>query len=1137
MKITDIQIGRFGVWRDLSLPLTRSGLSVFYGPNEAGKTTLLRFVRGVLYGFGPQRERRADGQHRPHFLTPGCDGLLRVDHRQRLCDIRRATDPHHGHCGLLSVTGLDHDGPADELLAELLSGVGKEVFDSVFAVGLHELQELATLEGDEVAQHVYGLSLGLDGQRLLAAAAAIDEERDQLFHIGHPGAAGEFAPEAATGELAGLVKQHGEVAGQIGSLNNLRDRHAALCEERACVQKEIGGLKSRQAGVQSQLRGHLYLERIFTPWSRARGYRAELEKLPVVLGFPDDGLARLDELDQQLASLAVCRDSLLSEAAQLRKTAEELPVDPEVRQHSATIQSFIDQRGWVLELNEKIAASEAAVAGAKESLEKKQAHLGPEWSPARLDAADTSPAAHFRLVSLARHYQAALSRRGRIKRRIERLSALCQQRSAHLDAERKQIGGKTIDEALFLTRQRLTELEDLGHIRLREAELEQRRIGIDDQLRRLEDRLSLPTWVYVVLAFFGVSGLIFSILGIVTGVTTSGIAGAAYALLGTTCGGLAWALKVHFEGQAESTIERLQDEARENEVRLRETRSAILRLTGCEMNAPTAIAPSSTEPTPDPFADATWTATVATSDGSGNSTIGEAAAAAGATEAILEHGTWSAAPAPPDGPRTETGRMDFNSVPQTVGAAHMPESELIRKTTHRLTELEQLAADQRRIQIGRRRLAELRSRFQGLQREVSTARQSWCEALTQSGFAESVKIDDAFDAWQRVVEAQTERRAWKVANAELQSAQRALGAFRQRLEDLGRRIQCWDLDYTRPLDVLAAWEESLKLLGRNQIERRRLRRDEKTRRREAAGYQSRIDEAKMQRAALMVQAGAANREEFEQRALWLDRRAELEQLLTTVKAELESAARTEPDLTVVEEDLLDFQPEENNQCIQTLNRELEDLEGELQAAFERLGGLKQEIQGLENDRRSAKLGFEREQIAGKLKRAAERWFALHLAERFVDQIRSRYERTHQPATLAAASHFLRRLTGGKYANIWTPLGQRHLCIDDEHGETLRVEQLSNGTREQLFLAIRLAMVREFANQGVELPMVLDDIIVNFDQLRTEAAVDTLLEFAEQGQQILLFTCHLHLAHLFESKGIEPIWLPSRAALVEERRAG
>lgn len=89
------------------------------------------------------------------------------------------------------------------------------------------------------------------------------------------------------------------------------------------------------------------------------------------------------------------------------------------------------------------------------------------------------------------------------------------------------------------------------------------------------------------------------------------------------------------------------------------------------------------------------------------------------------------------------------------------------------------------------------------------------------------------------------------------------------------------------------------------------------------------------------------------------------------------------------------------------------------------------------------------------------------------------------------------------------------------------ELLSGGTREQLFLAIRLAMVRDFARQGIELPMILDDVTVNFDQQRAEAAVETLMDFAKDGQQLLVFTSHLHFAQMFERRGVEPVWLPAR----------
>ena len=103
-----------------------------------------------------------------------------------------------------------------------------------------------------------------------------------------------------------------------------------------------------------------------------------------------------------------------------------------------------------------------------------------------------------------------------------------------------------------------------------------------------------------------------------------------------------------------------------------------------------------------------------------------------------------------------------------------------------------------------------------------------------------------------------------------------------------------------------------------------------------------------------------------------------------------------------------------------------------------------------------------------------------------------------------------------------------MFIDDDQGHSLRVEQLSSGTREQVFLSIRLAMIDGFSQQGMELPLVLDDVTVNFDQIRTEAAVRTLLDVAQRGQQLLLFTCHLHLTHLFQQEGIEPIFLPTQA---------
>ena len=110
-------------------------------------------------------------------------------------------------------------------------------------------------------------------------------------------------------------------------------------------------------------------------------------------------------------------------------------------------------------------------------------------------------------------------------------------------------------------------------------------------------------------------------------------------------------------------------------------------------------------------------------------------------------------------------------------------------------------------------------------------------------------------------------------------------------------------------------------------------------------------------------------------------------------------------------------------------------------------------------------------------------------------------------------------------SIWAPLGKHYLCVDDAYDRTFGIHELSGGTREQLFVAIRMALVKEFSQRGIELPMVMDDLFVNFDQDRTEAAVDSLVDYANSGQQVLFFTCHLHVAKMFEDRRVDTLWLP------------
>ena len=73
MKISGLQIDRFGIWSGVRFDGLADGVNVFYGPNEAGKTTLMQFIRMVLYGFGSGRAER--------YLKTVGHGLLSTGNR------------------------------------------------------------------------------------------------------------------------------------------------------------------------------------------------------------------------------------------------------------------------------------------------------------------------------------------------------------------------------------------------------------------------------------------------------------------------------------------------------------------------------------------------------------------------------------------------------------------------------------------------------------------------------------------------------------------------------------------------------------------------------------------------------------------------------------------------------------------------------------------------------------------------------------------------------------------------------------------------------------------------------------------------------------------------------------------------
>jgi len=223
-------------------------------------------------------------------------------------------------------------------------------------------------------------------------------------------------------------------------------------------------------------------------------------------------------------------------------------------------------------------------------------------------------------------------------------------------------------------------------------------------------------------------------------------------------------------------------------------------------------------------------------------------------------------------------------------------------------------------------------------------------------------------------------------------------------------------------------------------------------------------------------------------------------------------------------------------CWERQQKKLAEIRARLAQIHERRGACTQEMQSLAADRQLAHATLELGAVEAQLADAKRRWKILSVIGRLLEMVRQRYETDRQPETLREASQYLVRLTDGHYKRVWMPLDRGGLLVENDRGESLSLDVLSRGTREAVFIGLRLALTGSFARRGATLPLVLDDVLVNFDTERVRCAAEVLCDFSRHGHQVIMFTCHEHITDIFEEAGGAVRLLPSRDGSVRRRCA-
>ncbi len=203
---------------------------------------------------------------------------------------------------------------------------------------------------------------------------------------------------------------------------------------------------------------------------------------------------------------------------------------------------------------------------------------------------------------------------------------------------------------------------------------------------------------------------------------------------------------------------------------------------------------------------------------------------------------------------------------------------------------------------------------------------------------------------------------------------------------------------------------------------------------------------------------------------------------------------------------------------------LEDrLREQLDETTECVGELRVKRAALEAMDGNAKIAEVAERAEGRLAELrgdVRRYAELRLARRILEDEIEAYRHQNQGPLLAHAGQLFDELTRGAYPAILSDLGadgRARLVAVSRSRREVPVEALSSGTRDQLFLALRLATLAASLERSEPMPLVADDILIEFDDERTQATLEVLARFGERTQ-ILLFSHHRHVADLAGSLG-------------------
>ena len=516
MRIKNIRIDGFGVWRDLELGELSGQATVFHGPNEAGKTTLMQFIRSILYGFSPARKQR----YLPPLGGGRPGGSLAVDTAQGRCEIARWNE--RGNSAV--VTSADGTQQGEPALAALLGGIDEAIFNNVYACGLREIQELGTLTDTDAARHLYDLTTGIDRVSLVDVQRELNASRDRLL-----------AADGRPSVISRLLAEQARIVAELDTARTGMARYLRLSGERTTLAADLAAAEQQHRTAEIELRLLDVATAIRPKWLERIDVAAQLEAMPPVGEVPTGAVERLQRLQRRINALKRREITEEQRKRALREEADALSVNEPLWRQSPRIEALHEQRDWIVSIAQQAVAAETAAAQLESQIAALRDRLGyAAHQVASIDFVGVNQRQpKFKpLRRAAQSLTNAKNRRKEAQIAIDKVAADARAAEKELTAGLAKLGETDLTAALD-KHGALT-----GQLR-RRIQLDERLVQIDRNQKELTeqsheslDKQLLPTNVLIGLGAAFIVGTLLILVGLLMPATIVGSLGWPLAILG-----------------------------------------------------------------------------------------------------------------------------------------------------------------------------------------------------------------------------------------------------------------------------------------------------------------------------------------------------------------------------------------------------------------------------------------------------------------------------------------------------------------------------------------------------------------------------------------------------------------------------